>query len=166
MTLLDRFAAVRAEIGIDQACNMLQTIELARKLLGVQVWSDTQSLPEQVCDVEDILGLSPPVETIATLPPGPARRISPPTHRTYTLANARTWGSAKGTPAASRLPSVIAVNPTVSKPLRAPSPSLGPVDGKASAAPAASPMRISARRAMDEMAEALREEEMQEALGA
>ena len=53
MTLLDRFAAVRREIGIDQACNMLQTIELARKLLGVQVWSDSQSLPEQVCDQRD-----------------------------------------------------------------------------------------------------------------
>ena len=123
----------------------------------------------QVCDVEDILGLSPPVETIATLPPGPARMISPPTHRTYTFANTKTWGSAsKSSPAASRLPNVIAVNPTVSKPPRAPSPSLGPADGAAggtSVAPAASPMRISARRAMDEMAEALREEEMEEALG-
>lgn len=134
MTLLERFTAVKREIGIDMSCNMIETIKHARDLLGVEVWSD-KSLPEQVCDVEDILGLAPPVETIATLPPGPARQISPPTHRTYTLSSHRSF--------------------------TAPSPSLGASQALASQAS----LRISARRASDEMVQALKEEELSEQLG-
>lgn len=137
MTLLERFAAVKREIGIDMGCNMLETIRQARDLLGVEVWSD-KALPEQMCDVEDILGLAPPVETIATLPPGPARHISPPTHRTYTLSYQK------------------------GQSYRAPSP---PTSVGASGV-GETPLRISARRAGDEMAKALQEEELSEQLGA
>jgi hypothetical protein len=137
MTLLERFAAVKREIGIDMGCNMLETIRQARDLLGVEVWSD-KSLPEQMCDVEDILGLAPPVETIATLPPGPARHISPPTHRTYTLSYQK------------------------GQSYRAPSPSTS----VGASGVGETPLRISARRAGDEMAKALQEEELSEQLGA
>ena len=37
----------------------------ARELLGIQVWSDDKALPEQLCDVEDVLGLPPPTRRYA-----------------------------------------------------------------------------------------------------
>ena len=49
------------------------------------MWSHPTSLPEQICDVEDVLGLAPPSETIATLPPGSARARTPATHPSYLL---------------------------------------------------------------------------------
>ena len=54
MTLLERFGHVKREIGIDDACNMRETMEQARELLGIAHWTDERALPEQVCDVEDV----------------------------------------------------------------------------------------------------------------
>ena len=95
MTLLERFNHVQREIGIEGPCNMKDTMLQARELLGIQVWSDDKALPEQLCDVEDVLGLPPPIETIQTLPPGSARIRSPPTHRSYLQKSERRMSQAQ-----------------------------------------------------------------------
>jgi hypothetical protein len=99
MTLLERFSTIRATIGLDDSSNsydapsMIDTLRASRELLGIAKWSDERSLPSQLCDVEDVLGLPPPIETIATLPPGSARARNPATHRTYTNVIGRSTGS-------------------------------------------------------------------------
>jgi len=77
MTLLERFAHVKIEVGLDPTLNLVQTAEAACELLGIQPDANEEHalrLPEVLLDLETALGLGPPTVDLSESSRSPAQR--------------------------------------------------------------------------------------------
>lgn len=77
MTLLERFAHVKVEVGLDPTLNLVQTAEAACELLGIQPDANEEHalrLPEVLLDLETALGLGPPTVDLSESSRSPAQR--------------------------------------------------------------------------------------------
>ena len=76
MTLLERFAHVKVEIGLSPTLNMIETAHAASVLLGFEPPADDESLclPSYLEDIETCLGLGPPAIDLSDRARSPSYR--------------------------------------------------------------------------------------------